>query len=187
MRAKALAVGLIAVGLLLGTGAAAPAQGADADARANAKARAEAAQTMYKAMYRIFWRGEGLPGVALAANQGEGLELFYRWSIRWLEAEIEASATKAEQTAAAERHLNRMRELETKTRTMIVKGGVTPPFYLSSAEFYRLDAEKRLRELRPRPMEAPPLPPCPSSIGGPQGPPAPPPLLPRRRPRPARS
>jgi hypothetical protein len=132
----------MAAGLLLALARPAPAQDEDKAARANAKARAEAAQKVYKGLWGAWRRGFGpSPG-------GDIQELFYRWSVRWLEAEIEASTTKAEQVAAAEGHLKRMRGLEKSARAMLEAKGAVAPFEVSAAEFYRLDAEKRLRAIR---------------------------------------
>ena len=57
---------------------------------------------------------------AIWQNNKEGLvpfvEIVYRWSRRWLEAELELSTKKADQVAAYQAHADRMRELARVTR-----------------------------------------------------------------------
>jgi site-specific recombinase XerD len=70
-----------------------------------AKAKVDAARRTYE----VVWK-----------NNKEGLapfaELAYRWSRRWLEAELELSDKKTDQLAAYQAHRERMRELARITR-----------------------------------------------------------------------
>jgi hypothetical protein len=100
------------------------------------QAKRDAARKTYEAVWR---------------NNREALlpfvEIAYRWSHRWLEAERELSEQKADQIAALERHLNRMRELERITRERF-RAKVVPLEEASAAEFYSLEAEIWLTQER---------------------------------------
>jgi hypothetical protein len=116
---------------------------ARADAKedvANAKARVEAARKVYQGMLE---RQKQVPGAFDA-------EKLYRWSRRWMEAQQDVSATKKNQVAAIEAHLDRMKRVE-KTVKDLIKAGATSdlaPFEAKAAEFYRLEAEKWLRKAK---------------------------------------
>jgi hypothetical protein len=75
------------------------------------------------------------------------VEHLYRWSARWRDAQVEASAKKADQLAAVEEHLARMRKLEKLVREHH-KAGFALPVDVSAVEFYRLEAEKYLLEVK---------------------------------------
>src|SRR4051812_12081531 len=70
-----------------------------------ARAKVDAARKTYE----VVWQ-----------NNREGLvpfaEVAYRWSKRWLKAELELSDKKADRAAAYQAHLERMRELTRITR-----------------------------------------------------------------------
>ena len=75
------------------------------------------------------------------------LEGEYAWSRRRMEAEGEVSGKKAGDVAAAEAHLNRMKDLEelAKGRAAGAQGSALDAL---AARFYRLEAESRLLEAR---------------------------------------
>ena len=107
------------------------------DAQANAKARMHAAQKVYKGLLA---RSAIDPNVSSAVY-----EQLYRWSCRWMEAEVE-SGTKADKLAV-EGHVGRMRGLE-KMAQKLLKVKLIAPYEASAIEFYRLDAEKRLHAVQ---------------------------------------
>jgi len=93
-----------------------------------AKAKVDAARRTYE----VIWK-----------NNKEGLvpfaELAYRWSRRWLEAEVERSADKANQLAAYTAHRDRMRELARIThdryrnRVITIEEASATDFYVAEA------------------------------------------------------
>src|SRR5438876_12011762 len=70
-----------------------------------AKAKVEAARKTFE----VVWKNNKEALVPFA-------ELAYRWSRRWLEAELELSDQKADQAAAYRAHWNRMQQLAQMTR-----------------------------------------------------------------------
>lgn len=93
------------------------------------QARVEAARRTYEAVWKN--NREGLVAVA---------ELVYRWSRRWLEAELEPSDNKDTQVAACTAHRDRMRELARITRDRF-RNRVTTVEEASAAGFYVAEAE----------------------------------------------
>ena len=138
---------LFLVGLALGLLGGGPAEAAD-DARvANARARLAAAQKVYKGL-QDRWRS-GPPADDLTKlSYRDFAELSYRWSVRWLEAQQETSPRQADQVAAAEAHLARMRQLAKMLRAARGLGGFVSPVEVAAGEFYRLDAERALLRLK---------------------------------------
>ena len=67
-------------------------------------------------------------------------ELVYRWSLRWLEAERQVSEEPADQIAAYDGHLERMRELD-RLVTKLRSSRVVTIDVVSAVEFYRVEAE----------------------------------------------
>ena len=67
-------------------------------------------------------------------------DALYRWSVRWLEAERELSDQQADQVAAYQGHLERMRDLDRLIRRLHGSGQSTVD-EASAAEFYRTEAE----------------------------------------------
>jgi hypothetical protein len=67
-------------------------------------------------------------------------DTLYRWSVRWLEAERQLAGQPAEQVAAFNGHVERMRELE-KLLDNLHRSGLTTVDEISAAEFYRVEAE----------------------------------------------
>lgn len=75
-----------------------------------------------------------------AAAGGITPEDLYRWSRRWLEAQLDLTGIKEERVAALRDHLKRMQELEKKTAALAQTGqGSTAD--ASAGKFYRLQAE----------------------------------------------
>jgi hypothetical protein len=114
------------------------------DARANAKARLEAARKVYNGRYDRFTTG--LPGENV--SMADFLEVMHRWSLRWLEAEVELSEKKADQVKAAEDHLARMSKWEKLVQKMHKTAKSVSTVEVAATEFYRRDAEKRLRQIK---------------------------------------
>lgn len=112
--------------------------GADTKTRANAKARMEAARKTYQLRWDKWKVAE--PG----SNDPEGL---YRWSRRWLEAQLETIDNKADKLAAYSAHVERMRHLE-KFVSEIFKIGGRDVYQadVTATEFYRLEAENWLAQ-----------------------------------------
>jgi hypothetical protein len=79
-------------------------------------------------------------------------ESVYQWSRRWLDAEIEASGNAADQIAAYQRHLDRMKQLEERVRNMVEKANSWHGM-VASANYFRAEAEfwlaRALRSLQP--------------------------------------
>jgi hypothetical protein len=129
--------------VLLGLGIVAPIQARDdSDIRANARARMDAAQRVYKGMLARFRTD---PNFHISYERL--LKELYCWSTRWVEAQIEMSAKKADHIDAAVEHLLRMRELEKSVRGAQRKRMATN-YEVAAAEFYRLDAEKKVINLK---------------------------------------
>jgi hypothetical protein len=123
-------------GLLPSLAGRAPAPAEEKDAAVNARARREAAEKVYMGLLAR-WK--------LDPNFPAPFERLHRWSSRWMEAQAEPG-TKKDRLAAARAHLARMRELEKEAQELLKKRLIAP-YEVSEAEFYRLDAEKRLRAL----------------------------------------
>jgi site-specific recombinase XerD len=103
-----------------------------------AKAKVAAARKTYE----VIWK-----------NNREGLvpfaELAYRWSKRWLEAELELGDKKEEQIAAHQAHKERMRELARVTRDRYrnrvntIEETTATEFYIAEAEIWLEQAKNR--------------------------------------------
>jgi hypothetical protein len=102
------------------------------------KARVEAAQKTYEYVARNYM--ESRPPIG---------ELLYRWSRRWLNAELDLNGQKEDQVAAYQAHLIRMRELEQSTRGRWKNRTVSIEEW-TGAQFYRLEAEIWLARARAR-------------------------------------
>jgi hypothetical protein len=102
------------------------------------KAKIEAARQTYL----VAWK-----------NHKEGfipvVELVYRWSRRWLEAELEVDDRKTEQIAAYQAHLNRMRDLgkvaydRFRLRVNTIDEVTAADFYVAEAEIWLARAKSR--------------------------------------------
>jgi hypothetical protein len=93
------------------------------------KAKVEAARQTYQVAWQNYKDGLVPP-----------VEVPYRWSRRWLEAERELTDGKAEQITACKSHLERMREMERIERELR-RSRLNPVNELTAAEFYRVEAE----------------------------------------------
>jgi hypothetical protein len=117
--------GLILVALLRAPAQQAPAKVSDKLLRT----KIEAARKTYD----VFWKDykEGLIPV---------VEVVYRWSRRWLEAELELSEKKADQVSAYQAHLNRMLDLARvahdryRVRTNTIEEVTSTEYYIAEAE-----------------------------------------------------
>jgi hypothetical protein len=122
--------------ILLGLVRAAPNPPAAKPAAKLALVKRDAARKTYEAVWK---------------NNREALvpfvEIAYRWSRRWLEAERELSEKKADQIAALQAHWNRMKDLEKITLERF-RAKVVPVEEASAAEFYSLEAEIWLKQER---------------------------------------
>jgi hypothetical protein len=102
------------------------------------KAKVEAARKTYQ----VIWK-----------NNKEGLvpfaELAYRWSKRWLEAEVELSDKKEDQVAFYQAHKDRMRDLARITRERYrnrvntIEEATATEFYIAEAEVWLEQAKNR--------------------------------------------
>ena len=128
---------MVALALLVAGAAAAVAAPPDAKVSPELlQARLGAAQDAYalaEALYRQ--QGKGEP------------EAIYRWSHRWLTAQQALAGTKAERTAAAEAHLDRMKRLEAAAKAL-VKVGMTSPLDERAARYYVAEAEVWLAQAK---------------------------------------
>lgn len=129
----------LAAGVVLGlalTGGAPPAQDADADKLAAlVKIKRDAARKTFETTWQNYREGR------------RGAESLYWWSRRWLESEQQLSDKKSDQLAAAQKHLERMRDLEKVVRDL-QRANVITVDEISAAEFYRTEAELWVRQAR---------------------------------------
>jgi hypothetical protein len=70
-------------------------------------------------------------------------DLVYIWSVRWLEAQRDLSATKDERIAAFADHHKRMKELHANVQFMVAGGnyGLLPESAVPESEWYLAEAE----------------------------------------------
>jgi hypothetical protein len=73
-------------------------------------------------------------------NQGGDVEVAYRWSCRWLEAERALSEKTEDRLAALQSHLERVREIEQVTRRQF-RERITSMFQVRASEFFVAEAE----------------------------------------------
>lgn len=76
-------------------------------------------------------------------------EQLHLWSCRWRDAQGAVGKGKEEQVAAARDHLDRMKKLE-ETVTNFVRLGALHNSDLSAAEYYRIQAEIDLAQVKAR-------------------------------------
>jgi hypothetical protein len=133
--------GVIMAGLVLGLVAATLLRAAPEAAPPKApeellKAKVEAARRTYE----VVWK-----------NNREGfvpvVELCYRWSRRWLEAELELHEKKADQEMAYQAHAERMRELARITRDRF-RNRVNTVEEVTAIDFYTAEARVWLEQAR---------------------------------------
>jgi hypothetical protein len=129
----------LAGGILLGLAAASAPQAAPEGAdkiAALTKAKRDAARRTFETVWIDYREGRG------------GMERLYWWSRRWMEAEQELAAKqKADLVAAAQGHLDRMRELERIIRKL-QEAKVSTIDEVSASEYYRLEADLWVRQAR---------------------------------------
>jgi hypothetical protein len=90
--------------------------------------------------YEVIWKNnrEGYIPVA---------EVAYRWSRRWLKAELELSPKKPDQIAAYQAHVERMRELSRITRGRY-QNRVNTLDEASATDYYRFEAQIWLEQAK---------------------------------------
>jgi hypothetical protein len=98
------------------------------------KARRDAAQKTYQLIMKRAEVDTGLRG---------HVEELAKWSRRWLQAELALSEKKADQVAAYQAHLDRMKAAERFARSL-VKTGMEGPHVAAAAEYHRIEAEIEL-------------------------------------------
>jgi site-specific recombinase XerD len=101
---------------------------------------AKAKVTAARKTYEVIWKNNKEGFVPFA-------ELAYRWSKRWLEAELELGDKKEQQTAAYQAHKERMRELARITRDRY-RNRVNTIEETTATEFYIAEAEIWLEQAK---------------------------------------
>ena len=133
MNGIAPACGWVFLALLL------PGAGSEGDnareASAIARGLVDAARKTYEAYEKDFYEGRGIQ------------ENVYRWSRRWLKAQVAIAKSERERVTAAEAHLARMTRLEKMARKRL-DARVAPLQEYTAASYYRLRAEDVLRKTR---------------------------------------
>ena len=99
------------------------------------RVRLDSAKEAYDLAEALYRQGKGEP------------ETIYRWSHRWLTAQQALAGTKAERTAAAEAHLDRMKRLEEVAKAT-VRVGMASPLDERAAKFYVAEAEVWLAQAK---------------------------------------
>jgi hypothetical protein len=108
----------------------------------SATALLEAAKEVYQGYKKQMEAGQSV-------RAGDNSEFLYRWSRRWLEAELAVDKAKNKQIAAYAAHLDRMKGLETKRQSELEVGQVGR-FEVAVAVFFRIEAEQWLNEAKGR-------------------------------------
>jgi hypothetical protein len=128
----------LALGFVLAGGISAPPGRGDAQAAPDpAKAKLEAARITYEALLEVHRQGQA----------GFDAEKVYLWSRRWMEAERDLSEKKADRAAAAEAHLDRMKDLR-KLDVARYKAGQGTKAEALGADFYVAEAELWLARVK---------------------------------------
>ncbi len=135
MRRRTGGVAVTAMVLTLATTP--PLRAADEATAKQFRAKAEAARKTYE----VFWK-----------DYKEGLvpftEVPYRWSRRWMKAELELLDAKADRMPTYQAHLERMRDLERKARDR-VRIKVSSIDELSAAQYYVAEATAWVERAKP--------------------------------------
>src|SRR5262249_41169910 len=111
-----------------------PKEAASADLKGLLQANVLAARTAYE---------ESVRALAQARRVGTGTVSVGRpqeactWSVHLLHAERDASDKKDDHTAALQRHLQRMKDIEQRAQEMY-KGGLVPSLEVRAVEFHRV-------------------------------------------------
>jgi hypothetical protein len=119
-----LALGLVLGGVQAGDPVA-PAQAANK----LAQAKLDAARRTFESV----WSSQRYPEV----------EIPYRWSCRWLQAQRQLSDKQEEQVAACQKHLERMQELERLTQQQFQQQ-ILGVAQVNAAHYYVVEAEEWL-------------------------------------------
>lgn len=140
MRKRFLAIGVVGSGLFL----AGVLMGQSASQRAkteppSAAARLAAAERVCQILHD---QESGAP------RGHQGVEHTYLWSMRRMEAQRDVDAARGDRFSALEAHLQRMREIETRTAELYKKPGVVSKFDFASTQFYVAEAEELLARER---------------------------------------
>lgn len=139
MRARLLALSGLILGLVLSSWLwAAQEQPPPKVSAELAKAKVEAAKRTYDYSVRDNKEGRFL-----------SVEMVYRWSRRWLEAEREYNNKPAARVAAYRDHLERMRDLEKITRERF-RARFIQIEEVTATEFYKVEAQIWLAEAEPK-------------------------------------
>jgi hypothetical protein len=135
MKGSAWLVAGILLGLSLASAPLAAPEAADKTA-ALIKAKCDAARKTFEVARIDYREGRG------------GMERLYWWSRRWMESEQQlAGQQKPELLAAAQGHLDRMRELERIIRKL-QQSKVAVVDEVTAAEFYRLEADLWVQQMK---------------------------------------
>jgi hypothetical protein len=78
------------------------------------------------------------------------VEIPYRWSRRWLDAQRQLSAKQEEQVTAFRQHLDRMKGLEEITRQQFQDGGLAKVYEIHATEYYVAEAAEWLAQAKER-------------------------------------
>ena|SRR5262249_40479773 len=78
-----------------------------------------------------------------ASQRYTEVEIPYRWSCRWLQAQRQLAGKKDEQVAACQKHLERMRELERLTQQQYQQQ-ILSITQVDAARYYVVEAEEWL-------------------------------------------
>jgi hypothetical protein len=131
-RADFLAV--LALGLLLGgVQAEEPTRPSDKALNKLAQAKLDAARKTFESIW--------------AAQTFQYVEIPYRWSRRWLEAQREVNPGREDQEAACRKHLQRMRELELLAQRQYQQQ-VIGLDQVNAARYYVVEAEEWLEQAK---------------------------------------
>jgi hypothetical protein len=126
---KASVLGAVCLVALAGEAAAARGPAGPEVSREQLKAQLEAAQEAYRVAEAVY-----------TANEGDA-ETVYRWSVRWMNAQRDLAAAKAERVAAVEDHVKRMQKLEQMAEARHKVGLPGSPLEANAAKFYCVQAE----------------------------------------------
>jgi hypothetical protein len=116
-----------------------PTVAADEEAVANAKARLEAAKKVYEDLSK---RMEADP-----ARYPLDFDKLCTWSVRWMEAQRDASGDADAKAKAVQDHLARVKDVGELAK-YLAKTGVTVGYDIAITDFYRLEAERMVAEAK---------------------------------------